>query len=188
MYYIVGLGNPGEEYKMSRHNAGRIVVENFRKKIEMEDFEFNKKINALVSEGKIGKEKAQLILPETFMNKSGVSLKSIITSKKKAENLILVHDDIDLPLGAFKISFGRGSGGHKGVESVIKVLKTNDFVRIRVGVSPKKKPHGKKMLDFIIENFKPGDFLIMKKIFRKINSAVETIVNEGRGKGMSLFN
>ena len=142
MYYIVGLGNPGEEYKLSRHNTGRIIVEDFRKSEDLEDFEVDKKINALVSEGKLKKEKFTLILPETFMNKSGLSLKNLVTSKKKAENLVVIHDDVDLPLGRAKISFGSGSGGHKGVESIMRAIKTKDFARIRVGVSP-TTPSGK---------------------------------------------
>lgn len=194
MYYIVGLGNPGDEYKISRHNAGRIVLDIFRKKQKLDDFEFNKKLNALVCEGKIKKEKLQLLAPETFMNKSGLSLKSIITSKKKAESLILIHDDIDLPLGKFKISFGKGSAGHRGVESVVKNIKTIDFIRVRVGVAPStlsgkiKKPTGEKMIDFIIGNFKPAELEILKKISNKITSALEVIMEDDVYKAMNLFN
>lgn len=188
MYYIVGLGNPGEEYKMSRHNTGRIIVENFHKKEKFKEFEFNKKLNALVSEGKIKKEKVQLIMPETFMNKSGLSVKQLITSKKKAEELIVIHDDIDLPFGKFKISFGKGSAGHRGVESVIKNIKTKNFARIRVGLSSKKKPPAKKIINFIIGNFKPKEFQVIKRTSNKINSSLEIIINEGLDKAMSIFN
>ncbi len=194
MYYIVGLGNPGEEYKLSRHNAGRIVIGGFIKKEKIDEPEFNKKLKALVSEGKIAKEKFQIIFPETFMNKSGLSVKPLITSKKKAENLIVVHDDVDLAIGKFKISAGKGSGGHKGVESIMKNIKTKDFIRIRVGVSPAtpagklKKPNGDKMLDFIIGNFKPKELDALKKATKKIASAMETILTNGIGRAMSEFN
>ena len=103
MFHIVGLGNPGEEYKNTRHNTGRIVLDIIRKKIEADDFEFKKNLNALVSEGKIGKEKVILIAPETFMNKSGNSLKTLITSVKKAHNLVVIYDDLDLPLSLIHI-------------------------------------------------------------------------------------
>ena len=194
MYYIVGLGNPGEEYKLSRHNTGRIIVEDFRRNEKFGDFEIDKKINALASEGKIKKEKAILIMPETFMNKSGLSLKNLITSKKKAENLVVIHDDVDLPLGRAKISFGSGSGGHKGVEAIMRAIKTKDFVRVRVGISPTtpsgkiKKPESKKMGDFILGNFTPKEQTIIKKESKKITSAIEAIVGGGREKAMNLFN
>ncbi|NOY35369.1 MAG: aminoacyl-tRNA hydrolase [bacterium] len=194
MYYVVGLGNPGGEYELSRHNAGRIVLADFIKKQKIAEPEFNKKLKALVSEGKITKEKFQIIFPETFMNKSGLSVKPVITSKKKAANLIVVHDDVDLPLGKFKISVGKGSAGHKGVESIIKNIKTKDFIRIRVGISfatPKgklKKPNGEKMLDFIIGNFKPKELPVLKKISKKITSALEEIISDGVNKAMSNYN
>ncbi|PIT96711.1 aminoacyl-tRNA hydrolase [Candidatus Campbellbacteria bacterium CG10_big_fil_rev_8_21_14_0_10_35_52] len=150
MFYIIGLGNPGEEYKNSRHNTGVLSVLHFAKKNDMKIFNADKKIRAIVSIGKIGKEKIMLILPQTFMNKSGLSAGVIVTSRKKAENLIVVYDDLDMPLGKFKISFGRGSGGHKGVESVARAVKTKDFIRVRVGIAPStpsgkiKKPKGEK--------------------------------------------
>ena len=194
MYYIVGLGNPGEEYELSRHNTGRIIADDFRRNEKLDDFELDKKIKALVSEGKVAKEKVILIFPETFMNKSGLSLKGLVNSKKKAENLIVIHDDIDLPLGKFKIKFGSGSAGHKGVESVMKAIKTKDFIRIKVGVSPTtpsgkiKKPTGKKMVDFIIGNFSQKELAVMKNNSKKIISVLEMIIKEGREKAMSLSN
>ncbi len=165
--YIVGLGNPGEEYKGTRHNTGRMVVEDFAKKHEFPDWVFDKKINALKSEGKVKKEKVLLLLPETFMNNSGNAVMKVITSKKKAANLIVVHDDLDLPLGKFKISFARGSGGHKGVESVIKKIKTEKFIRIRAGTCPKKKPDGKELLKFLLGKFTPKELSIFKKTSKK---------------------
>ena len=100
MRYIVGLGNPGEEYELTRHNAGRIAVLELVKKEGMGELVFDKKINALVGKGEIGGEKVQIILPETFMNKSGNALKkNNHFGQKSRENLIVVHDDIDLPLG-----------------------------------------------------------------------------------------
>lgn len=195
MIYIAGLGNPGSEYKNSRHNTGALAVENFAKKNNLAFFDIDKKLNALVSVGKTGKEKIELILPQTFMNKSGNSLKPIITSKKKAENLIVVYDDLDMPLGKFKISFGRGSGGHKGIESITKAIKTKDFTRIRVGISPStsrseiKKPDGEqKIIDFILGDFSKKETEILKKVFRKTNEALETIIKEGRQKAMNNFN
>ncbi|MDP3902188.1 MAG: aminoacyl-tRNA hydrolase [bacterium] len=194
MHYIAGLGNPGEEYENTRHNAGRIAALGFIVKKDIDEPKFSKKLNALVSEGKLGKNKFQIILPETFMNKSGLSLKPVITSAKKAKDLIVIHDDVDLPLGKIKISFGRSSGGHKGVESIIKNIKTKDFARIRIGVSKAgtkgkvKKPQGDKFLDFIVGKFKPDELKEIKKASKKVTEALDTLIAEGLNKAMSLYN
>jgi len=200
MYIIVGLGNPGEEYKGTRHNTGRMVVEDFAKAKNFSDWELDKKSNALKSEGKVKKEKVLLLLPETFMNNSGNAVMKVVTSKKKATNLIVVHDDLDLPLGRFKISFARSSAGHKGVESVIKKIKTNEFVRLRVGISPKKparnashseagkKPEPKELVRFLLGKFTPKELPIFKKTVKKITPALEMIIFEGLEKAMSGYN
>lgn len=193
MYYIAGLGNPGEEYELTRHNAGRIAVADFAKKNGIE-IDANKKLSALAGEGKIGKGKVFVIFPENFMNKSGLSLKPLITSAKKAESLIVVHDDVDLPLGKIKISFGKNSAGHKGVESVIKSIKTNNFTRIRIGISPAnpkggvKKPSNEKFLDFIVGKFKPEEIKLIKKVSKTASEALETIISAGVEKAMSEYN
>lgn len=194
MRYIVGLGNPGEEYELTRHNAGRMAVLELAKKEGMGELKYDKKINALIGKGEIGGQKAQIILPETFMNKSGNALKNIITSAKKAESLIVVHDDIDLPLGKIKISFGKNSGGHKGVESVFKAVKTINFTRVRIGISATnakgavKKPSGEKFLDYIIGKFKPVEMVEMKKAAKKATEILTMIAAEGIEKAMGEFN
>jgi peptidyl-tRNA hydrolase, PTH1 family len=200
MFYIVGLGNPGEEYIGTRHNTGRMAVLKLGKDLGLDEFEFNKKSNILIAEGKIGKEKLTLILPETFMNKSGQAVSYFVkpklkNSKKGLENLIVVHDDIDLPLGALKISYNKGTGGHKGLESVVKAVKTKEFARIRVGISPAtakgraKKPDGEdKVIDFILGKFKPAEMDILKKTFKKMSEAAQTIISEGRDRAMNIYN
>lgn len=194
MRYIVGLGNPGEEYEQTRHNAGRMAVLVFIKKEGIDEPVFDKKLKALTSKGEISKEKFKIILPETFMNKSGDSVKPLALSAKKAESLIVVHDDIDLPLGKIKISFGKSSGGHRGVESVIKAVKTINFTRVRIGISATnakgavKKPSGEKFLDYIIGKFKPAELAEMKKAAKKAAEALRMIVAEGTEKAMGEFN
>ena len=194
-YVICGLGNPGEEYENTRHNTGRMALEHFRKKAGFPDWVKDKKLNALVSEVKIKKEKVKIICPETFMNNSGKSVAVLVKSKKTAEELIVVHDDLDLPLGAMKISFNRGSGGHRGVESVRRAIKTEAFVRLRIGISPStpsgkpKKPSGdKKILDFIIGNFKPAELATLKKVLKRASEALEMLVAEGRERAMGEYN
>ena len=212
MYYILGLGNPGEEYDNTRHNTGRIVLSAFLKKNKFPEPEFDKKLNSLVSTSKLKTFNLQLIMPETFMNKSGQSVGQIkdlrfkIKGKgkeKKTEiaNLIVIHDDLDIPFGKFKVSFNKSSGGHKGVESIIKAVKTEAFVRIRVGICPAsakasagkpvilKKPQGEKAVgDFILAKFKPAEIDVMKKVAKDAAEAIAMITEEGKDKAAGKWN
>ena len=195
MYIIVGLGNPGAEYDGTRHNTGRMAVQAFARTQKLSDFEFDKKANAQVVGGSIKKEKFTLVLPDTFMNKSGNAVARFVKSKKAAESLVVIHDDLDLPLGRFKISFNRGSGGHRGVESITRAIKTEAFVRVRVGISKDagkgkvKKPSGEDAVgDFILGKFKPAEALEFKKVSKKISDALELLVHEGREAAMGQYN
>jgi len=161
---IVGLGNPGKEYEKTRHNAGRSAVELVAKNHDFDDFVFNKTSNALVAKGAVESEGATLVLPETMMNLSGKAVAAYVKSPKAAKNLLVIHDDLDLPLGTVKMVFGRGSGGHKGVESIMRAVKTKDFARIRIGISAAgkknqaKKVHGEEKVIKIDEILKRGLF------------------------------
>jgi len=197
-YLFVGLGNPGAEYEKSRHSVGRMVLQAWvktpGKEADFSPWILDKKINALSSKGDVLGTEVRLILPETFMNNSGKSVKPLITSIKKAHNLVVIHDDVDLPIGKMKICFDRGSGGHRGLESIIKAIKTREFIRIRIGVSPKtpsgkiKKPDSEKIVDFIIGNFKPTELEELKKISKKAREALAVIASEGRERAMNEFN
>ena len=194
-FVFIGLGNPGEEYKDTRHNVGFLALEHFRTSFGFPEWVDNAKTTALISKDSIGKHTVTLALPQTFMNKSGSSAKKLVTNKKAAERLVVVYDDLDLPLGTLKISFGRSSGGHNGVESIIKGIGTKDFVRLRVGVSPAtpsgktKKPKGEqKVLDFLMKDFRKPEMEHLEKIFKKTDKALELLVTEGRAKAMNEVN
>ncbi len=213
-YIIAGLGNPGEEYKDTRHNTGRMMLYALAKEIGVDakgdgaEFKFDKKLNALIASGEIGKgktaENVKLVAPETFMNKSGGSLVPLVGQAtgpsakavlKKAEKLIVIYDDFNLPIGSIRISFNRSSGGHNGLESIIKSLKTEAFVRVRVGVAPAKAnglakvPHGEKEIEkFILGKFKPAEVPELKKVTKNVIGAIETILTESREKAMSIYN
>jgi len=193
-YIIVGLGNPGEEYEETRHNTGRILLQWFAKANDAE-WKVDKKINAQVAKMKIGKSAVTLVLPDAYMNNSGNSVKKLVSSIKQAEKLMVVYDDLDLPFDSSKISFNKSSGGHKGLESIIKALKTEKFARIRVGISPTsptgklRKPQGdEKVMKVIMGKFKPEEILILKKLYKKISQAIETFVESGLGSAMTEFN
>jgi peptidyl-tRNA hydrolase, PTH1 family len=205
-YIVLGLGNPGEEYEGTRHNVGMMVLDAFTKKTDFSDWEIDKVTKSLVSKGKVGKSKALLLKPETFMNKSGEALSALVKNKqlkienikineekvKALENLIVIHDDLDLPLGRIKISFNKNSGGHRGVESIIKTTKTTGFIRLRLGISPQtakgkiKKPEGEeKVIDAILGKFKPAEIDLLKKTLKRGVEALELILTLGREKATS---
>lgn len=176
MSIIFGLGNIGEEYKNTRHNAGVIISNLIEKKLG-------------------DSKKYKFVKIDNFMNNSGKTISYYIKSKKDLAKLVVIYDDIDLPLGKIKISFNRSSGGHNGVGSVIKVLKTEEFLRIRIGICPttptgkNKKPKGEdKILKFLLGEFKKEELDILKKVAKNVSEAIEVIENESYQKAMTLYN
>ncbi len=136
MFYIVGLGNPGEKYENTRHNVGKHFLKCFAERHHFGAWEKDKGANALYTRGSVSEALIELLMPETYMNNSGDSVRYLKNKHDVTpEELILVYDDIDLPLGTFKISKGKGDGGHNGVSSVIKAFGSKDFVRIRIGIA-----------------------------------------------------
>lgn len=183
---IVGLGNPGKEYEKTRHNAGRSAVGLVAKQEGFDEFVFNKTANALVSKGSMGGGNAMLVLPETMMNLSGRAVAAFVKGPKATKNLLVVHDDLDLPLGTVKLVFGRGSGGHKGVESIMRAIKTQDFARIRIGISGVGKKHqakkirgDEKVIKHVIGKWKPGEEAALKKVLKKVAETVRLFAAEG---------
>ena len=194
-WIIAGLGNPGEEFTSTRHNTGRMATGFFAKANKFGEWKEDTKAKAQVSKGMIGKTLAVLVAPDTFMNKSGAAVGKFVKSQKAAERLIVIYDDLDLPLGKMKLSFDRGSGGHKGIESIERAVKTRKFIRIRVGVSPStasgaiRKPEGEKVVvNFILTRFKANELEEWKRIFKRVTEAIEMIVSDGREIAMNKFN
>ncbi len=193
-YIIVGLGNPEKEYLNTRHNVGMIIADLFVKKNGGSEWKKDNNRNALISKTDVNGEKTVVVKPQAFMNKSGISVKDLQGSPKKIEKLVVIHDDLDLPLGSMKIVFNRGSGGHKGVESIVRSVKSEAFVRVRVGICPTtpsgklKKPDHTKMLDFIVGEFKKPEADEIKKLSKKVCESLETIITESREKAMTDFN
>jgi PTH1 family peptidyl-tRNA hydrolase len=194
-YVIVGLGNPGKEYEKTRHNAGRMVVEKFAKDEGFDEFVLNKKAEALVTSGTFKGEKVTLVLPETYMNKSGKSIPAFVKSVKAAKDMLVIQDELDLPLGALKMVFGRNSGGHKGIESVMRTIKTKDFARLRMGISgvgkkhQAKKPSGdEKVNKHVVGKFKPAEEASVKKMVKKSTEVVRLFITEGFEKAQMEAN
>ncbi len=193
-YVIVGLGNPGGEYENSRHNAGRMAVHTLAADAGFPEFSLNKVKKALVSKGSVGGEKVELVLPETFMNKSGAAVSGFVKSVKAAGQLVVAYDDLDLPLGTIRISFGRSSGGHRGVESITRAIKTKDFIRVRIGVSrATKKGAAKKVsmdetVDFILASFKKAELEVLDDVLQRASAAMQMVVTDGIERAMNQYN
>jgi len=174
MKLIIGLGNPGEEYKKTRHNAGFLVLDKLVLSSKYQVLSTQSKFNAEISNGTIDDEKIILAKPQTFMNNSGQAVKAIVDYYKiKPEDIIVIHDDLDIPLGEYKISKNKNSGGHKGVQSIIDYLGTKDFVRIRIGImiENKKTPTEK----FVLERFSEDEMGVVKRVIGEITENISVV-------------
>lgn len=195
MIYAVGLGNKGDEYEGTRHNAGRSLLIALAKKNKFTDWKYDKVLDALKAKGEMDGESFTFILPETYMNNSGRSVKALKLSTKQLEKCIVVYDDLDMPIGKTKLSFNRSSGGHNGVKSIINHVKTESFPRLRIGVSPHtpggkiKKPSGEKeVLAFLMKKFNPKEEEELKKLAKKVSESLVLIGERGYSIAMNEIN
>lgn len=188
---IVGIGNPDQEYHETRHNIGFVILEKLAKKIGAEDFENDAKSSALTAKGKFEREGKKtvpvlLVEPQTYVNKSGDAVSALVKKNKiKAQDVIIIQDDLDIPFGNVKLSFDKNSGGHRGIESIIKALKTKKFYRIRIGTgvraldkarqqSDKKRDEFVK--DFVLKKFTPSEREEIKTLFKETLTRLEQIL------------
>lgn len=182
MYLVTALGNPGEKYAKSRHNVAWILMDEI---FGSDDWETSSQGQALYrSEGDF-----EVIKPTTFMNRSGESVRFFVKKYSlESRQVVVIHDDIDLPVGTFKIAVNRGDGGHNGVKSIIEHLKTKDFIRIRVGVSRKRLFSNKLAKLNVLGNFSSSHLQKIADLAPTIKNALETIVKEGAHDAMNTFN
>lgn len=172
MKLIVGLGNPGKEYEKTRHNVGWMVLNLIAKKLSSESWQNSKKTNADFLKINTGNDQIELLKPLTFMNNSGQSVAYAVKNHtlNPETDLIVVHDDKDIPLGEIKIQINRSAAGHNGVKSIIDHLKTQNFTRVRVGVAPKNKIED--TAKFILKKF---GLLEKSKLNESLTKAVDEI-------------
>ncbi len=167
LIYVFSLGNPGEKYKHTRHNAGRIVCS---------ELESDNYFEELCTKTKI---KVKYFEPDTFMNDTGKYIKDKLRYAKENHKLVIVYDDIDIGVGEVKLSFGRSSGGHNGVESVISELGTKDFYRVRVGIGG--KPIKEMLLqDYVLSRLSQSEIEILKKSKSKVAEIILKVITESR--------
>jgi PTH1 family peptidyl-tRNA hydrolase len=183
---IVGLGNPGIEYQFTPHNLGFLTIDRLADQAGVEVR--NRQCRALTARAVIGSEPVVLAKPETFMNLSGLSVRELVAEHQIApeKDLIVIYDELDLPLGTIRIRQRGSSAGHNGMESVIGALGTQEFLRIRLGISPERKiADGVK---YVLTPFRKGQLKKVDEILETAAEAVNVIVKEGPAKAMNRFN
>jgi PTH1 family peptidyl-tRNA hydrolase len=189
MKLIVGLGNPGRSYARNRHNIGFICLNHFAR---FQGIRFDKKKGlARIGEGKVANNEVLLARPQTFMNDSGQSISRLVKKFKIALNdLIVIHDDLDLPLAKIRISSGSSSGGHKGINSIIQELGTQDFNRIRIGIGRPDKPEISEddIIAYVLSDFAPAEKRAINKILPTVSEAILCLLKEGLTPAMNKFN
>lgn len=161
MKLIVALGNPGKEYELTRHNAGWLVLD---KLITAENLTVKKspKLQAEIFDYKIGRTKVILAKPLTFMNNSGITVSLMMNFYRlMPKDIIVVHDDKDIPVGEIRVQTNRGPAGHNGIKSIIEQLGTKDFTRVRVGVGPLAKEKIQVISNFVLNKFSKEEFKIL---------------------------
>lgn len=197
MFYIIGLGNPGKEYNQTRHNVGRDLVVGYREAHGLGDWSPSTPAQADITSGQIQGKSVELVLPNTFMNRSGETARFLIEKQgAQPEDLVVVYDDIDLPLGQFKISKDRGHGGHNGVKSIETSIKSQAFTRVRVGIAEtsfwtgrvRRPSGGDQISKYVLKPFSKKELNTLEGIQRDVFDAIDLIVNDGVAVAMNQYN
>ena len=184
-FIIVGLGNPGREYENTRHNIGCMAVDKIAAEwgIEISRLRFK----SLAGEGKFGGKKIILVKPQTYMNRSGHAVQSFLRFYKTGlENLLVIHDDLDLPFGSIRIRESGGSGGQRGMESIIGQLGSPDFARLRLGIG--RPPGRMNPADYVLKKFRNNEQVDLDLVLSAACKAVESLLLENIEKAMTRFN
>jgi PTH1 family peptidyl-tRNA hydrolase len=184
-YLLVGLGNPGREYKDNRHNFGFMLIDRLCVRLNARGMKLQSK--AIVISTKHNEHKLILAKPQTYMNLSGQSVQGLLRFYRlPLDRLLIAHDDLDLPFGAIRLRPGGGPGGQKGVASIIQQLGTQDFPRLRLGID--HPPGRMDPADYVLHDFPSGDLISLSEILDRAADAALTFVEEGLDAAMNKFN
>jgi PTH1 family peptidyl-tRNA hydrolase len=185
LYLVVGLGNPGEEYLRARHNVGYLVIDRLLKTL---DIELNQvKYHAVWSYSLLDNQEIVIAKPLTYMNESGKAIASLLNAfNLPTKQLVVVYDDIDLPLAQLRIRPRGGSGGHKGVNSIIEKLQSLDFPRVRIGIG---RPRGKQEpAEYVLRSFTEREWQKIEPTLEIAVEAIKVIVTKGLNYAMNFYN
>ncbi len=175
MHLIVGLGNPGKEYEKTRHNAGFIVLDKLKEKWKFPEFSENKNFKSEISESKLKDKRIILAKPTTFMNLSGEAVQKISSFYKiPIENIIVIHDELDLMIGEYKWRHSKdtGSGGHNGIKDIIDKFASMNFPRLKIGVNSENRPLQMEGKDFVLNKFKTEELIILNNSINNIETKI----------------
>ena len=182
---IVGLGNPGREYRENRHNVGFMVIDALAEKFGITPGKVKSK--AILGEGRVDGMRVVLVKPQTFMNLSGQAVASLVKFYKiPLDRMLVIHDDLDLPLGILRLRPGGGSGGQKGIASIIERLGTQEFPRMRVGIG--RPPGRMDPADYVLQDFSKQDKDELTFLFQRAVDAVEVFIHSDLQTAMNQFN
>ncbi len=189
MKLIVGLGNPGRAYAHNRHNIGFICLNHFAR---AQNVKFDQKKGlARIGTGRVAANEVVLAKPQTYMNSSGESVSRLVKKFNVSLNdLLIIHDDLDLPLAKIRLSFGSSSGGHKGINSIITELGSQDFTRIRIGIGRPEKAEisEDEIIAYVLSDFTPEEKKAITKIVPRVSEAILCLLTEGLTPAMNKFN
>jgi PTH1 family peptidyl-tRNA hydrolase len=185
MILVAGLGNPGREYSSSRHNVGFIVIDELAKRLGVS---LKKKgFKGHYTQASIEEKKLLLLKPDTYMNRSGEALSDIVEFFKiPTKDIIVVYDEMDLPLGNIKVKVGGGSAGHKGIRSIINSLGSSEFIRVRVGIG--KPVQRSEAIDHVLSEFEKEEKKLVNDAINRAQDAVLEIALRGAESAMNKFN
>lgn len=185
MRLIAGLGNPGLAYRKTRHNAGFMALDRLAQKHGITTS--RTKFRARFGEGNIGQENVILTKPQTYMNLSGASIKGFLDFYRiPVEELIVVHDDMDMNLGRIRIKEGGGDGGHKGIRSIIQSARSGKFCRIKIGIG--RPQEGEEAQEYVLRPFSKAEEPLLAETLSRTVEAIEVILLEGVQQAMNRFN
>ncbi len=185
MKIIVGLGNPGQEYSATKHNVGFMVLDELASRWNITGW--RKRSNAEVAEHRLGSETVLLVKPQTYMNLSGTAVGELARWYKVAEeDIVVIFDDMDLPTGKLRLRMKGGSGGHRGIESLLQHLSKDSFLRLRMGIG--RPPAGWQVVDYVLSRFTAEEQPLIAAAIKRSAEAVEAIVKDGMNKAMNVFN
>jgi len=183
LWVIVGLGNPGSRYSKTRHNIGFMVADDIadRYRVELKTRDLYK-----IGKGSIGGNDVILVEPLTYMNRSGLAVRDVLKRYSvPPENLIVIHDDIDMETGVLKIKKKGSSGGHRGIESIIESIGTGDFIRVKIGIG---RGEGIPVEDYVLGRFRRDEIPAIKDAINRASDAVVTVLTAGVNRAMNRFN
>ena len=184
-FLIVGLGNPGREYRLNRHNIGFRAVDRFAQVMGITLGNVRNK--ALIGHGQMGEVRVILVKPQTFMNLSGQSVAPLLRFYKiPQEKMLVIYDDLDLSLGTLRLRENGGSAGHKGMTSIIEQLGSNDFPRLRLGIG---RPAGRMLVeDYVLQNFTENEEELLGSLLDRSAEAVDAFIKNDVNAAMTQFN